>query len=864
MSRLGCVIVGLSVCVSAWGQDAHQILPLAVKLNGTFVTKDKDSDYLIDVVEMGDKHYLSVSDLADIISIHPTKTQAGYEFDTPIGVATLAKERLYELEGQDHIALDELKTMGIHASYSPSELAIIINMGYKAKSAKPTIQKVAITHKPKAFGLISAYADFDINERHTKDSTTSQLSTNMGAFGYALGGVWGVDMRHYADTRGTLGQLNFRGDDRTHLNNAYWSTSGERFATRLGVNQSSTSVRGVGEYTGVGVAYSSQSIDRHLSALGTHTKSLLQGQYNDLQTITGQGMAGGVAELRISGAPVARVLIGLDGRYEFLNLDVGRLDTDTTLVEVALYEYPQASQPVRIERIFVGKRRSRVATGEWLMEAGVGRAGNAFDDALQNTNAKDRLTSDVYAEYGLSNRVAVKAGLGVVYDDQNRSQHSHYAGINFTPIKYINADIGYWHTPTQNSLIGDVRYERKHLSANYTLERHHDKGADKNDTLHSLYAHYRPSDKLSLNLSHYEYRHHAKDDYRQTQVNIDTTISPQLSAGAYWYSLHDRYGYRLLWSDKDAINRVGIQGDEDGQELSIWHKLSHRTALGLSITHQDGQDLLYHGFVNHQASERSAFDVGYSAYRGQFGVRGAWQYRPTDGVQVALGYQSRYTQGLSYGADEHLRDIWQDKHYVYAKVRFDFYKPHKKPPRLGYYPHQQNGTVMVNLSHPEGLHLESDNIRFGLSQINTDKPHQRPVSASLLGKTTTSSQYLITNVPIGDYELGLDARHLPFEYITENLPKPTLRLGRYAPTLVDFKLTKTYGLTGRLSDGQEGVMIEIWQGDKRVGQMMSDEMGDFQQFELSDGVYTLTSAGYQPLTISIDGDVVMNVVMIKE
>lgn len=862
MSRFA-VVLSVSMCgVGLAHANLHEPEThfLAVKLNGKFVTKDtQESDYLLDVVALNDEHYLSVADLTDIIGITPAHVAGEYHFDTPIGMAILPKDSLSVFEGKDHVRLSELKRLGIHASYSQSELAVVLNMGYKAKKPKITPKIIPITHKPQALGVMNAHADFDLSQRDTRHSTHSQLATNLGAFGYGMGGVWGVDMRHHVSADDKIDGLTPNQNNSTYLNNAYWATSNKHWATRFGVNQSSFGMRGVGEYTGATLAYSSQGIERHLSAGDTHTKSLLLGQHSDLQTIKGTGTAGGVAELRVEGRAVSRVLIGLDGRYEFLNLDVSRLDVQTMLVEVALYDYPQAGQPTKVERIFVGKRRSRSATGEWLMEAGVGRAGNWFDDALQNSHTKDRLSSDIYGEYGLSNRVALKAGLGMVYDDHDDPKSHHYLGMNLTPAKYTNVDLGYWHLPNQESFQGDVRYERHNFSANYALEHH--RQSHQKTQRHSLYGHYRPTDALTLNFSHHEHHHQGgtQKDYRQTHLSMDATLSPQLTAGAYWYSLDDRYGYRVHWHDKTNTNRLGVSGDHHSTQLSLWHQLKSDDTLGFAISHKHGLPLLYQAFINHQRTDHQVFNAGVSVHRGQVGVQGAWQYRPRQGVSVSVGYQQRHISGL--GGDDTWQDLWQDKHYFYAKVRFDFYKTHKQPLRVGSQSAEQQGGVVVNLLHPEGLLLEDNNIRFNLSAINTDTPYQRTVSASLLGQRATNSQYLIKNLPSGDYQLSMDARHLPFEYMTDNLPKPTLRVDRYAPTQVDFVLQKTYGITGRLSDGRADVAVELWQNNQKITQITSDEWGDFQTFDLPNGAYEVRAEGYRPKQIQIEGDVLMNVAL---
>lgn len=835
-----------------------------VRLNGTLLNKD-DGDHLIDVLELAQEHYLAMTDLVEIIGITPTISQTAeqtvYEFVTPIGVARLAGADVRQFDGDvagvDYVSFASLKKLGITARFSQSDLAVVLNMGYTAPTSKlATPAKRPTQYQPQSFGLTSVYLDSHAQERHSHTNTSGYVGTSMGAFGYALGGVWGIDAR-YVMSGGVLGNLSAKGT--TALNNLYWSSSGKHWATRLGTNQSSGGQ--IGDYTGLTFAYSNKNIDRHLSALNTHTSGLLQGQQNDLQTIKGKGIGGGVAELRVEGRVVARVLVGLDGHYEFIGLDVGKLDNHTTFVEVALYEYPQAVQPVKIERIFVGKRKTRVATGEYLLEIGAGMAGNQPNHWLGNTTSH-HWVGGLYGEYGLSNRLSVKASTGIQYND-HRLQGTHYVGANFVPARYTNLDVGYHHTPDVGVWQVDLTHQRPKLYLSYHLSRHDTRTSTPYHQLgQSLHAHYRPSDRLAISLSHKDqYQSGNQTKHEQlTQLAVDTTINEYLTGGASLNSL-GRYRWRLLWQDKDAHqNQAGLQGDNHRLELSLRHRLNTRTTLGMTISHHYGNPiLLYRGFVNRQLS-RGTMSVGYSMYGRQFGLDGQWQYSPKQGVQLAVGYRHRHIDALGVGVVDTDEKLWQDKHFAYVKARFDWHKPHQRPLRLGAYPAQDKGTILVNVSHPREPALDTDQIRFGLYGINGNDTQQM-VNATLISADDASAQYLIGGVNPSDYELRLDARHLPFEYST-NLTKPTLTVARYAPTVVNFALHSTFGVSGRLADGRANTPIGLFdQYGQQVGQDVSDEQGHFQVMELPSGTYVIQAEGYRPLTVVIADDVLMNAVV---
>src|SRR5690606_19519337 len=74
---------------------------------------------------------------------------------------------------------------------------------------------------------------------------------------------------------------------------------------------------------------------------------LVASRVSPIRNLRGIGPPGGTAELRIDGRPVARSIIALDGRYEFLDVEV--FGGSTTRVEVAVFERGEFGAPERID-----------------------------------------------------------------------------------------------------------------------------------------------------------------------------------------------------------------------------------------------------------------------------------------------------------------------------------------------------------------------------------------------------------------------------------------------------------------------------------------------------------------------------------
>lgn len=901
-------------------------------------------------------YYLSIDDLSQLtkVSFVPIDTQnpdtvneatktVGYKVSTPIGDAQISANEVVSYQGQNYISLGILKKMGITAEYSQPDLAVILNMGWRPEKIGGTVlngdteQKLPIDYHPSRAGLLglsfnSSLSASESNEDQKGESSTSrQMYADIGAYGYALGGVWGINARGYDSTNEYKGNSEdrFPNDDSfgkttldgfTYLpsewddweiDNLYWAKSGEHLATRLGINQPNSLGQGAqtsgSDFTGAMFAYSNRNISRHLSYFDEDSRSLLQNTSQDYQHLTGTGEAGGVAELRISGRPIARVQIGLDGRYEFLNLDVSQLSLTDTLVEVAIYAYPLARQPLEIRPILLGKRRTNAATNELIIEAGIGRTGNIINSDTRD-NSQSNTAAHLYTEYGVNNRLAVRGGVNTNIQNlqEDNDSLSWHAGANYSLSTYSNADISYANTPTQDLWQAQLEYQRKKLWANYQYQARQYENAGLNNSLkndseknrlndqrHQLLLNYSPSDRTNISFNQYYEDMAAKttdaDDY-YAYTSINHRFNDVLNGSANWSSRDDRYGYSFTWQDAYRLttnnktadiastrNTIGLSGDNDSDTLSLRHQLDNRTSLGQSISRlHRNNDILYQGDISYRFdtdsllssiagnSIDSSINAGYSLYDSQVGWLVDWQLSTRKGINFGLGYKHRYVDSISSNRyidlindgsfiDERELPAWTQNNYLYARLSFDMFKAPKQKLQVGSLPLQRDGSVIVDIEHHADTPIDYENMRFELDN--------QKVRASFLGSQATHSQYLISNIKAGDYTLTMDSENLPLEYSTSELQTPRIRVSNYAPTSVPIQLEKSYGVSGKLADTKEGIVIDIYRGDALIQSMTTGSYGYFQAFGLSSGTYTLKAKGYKAQSVDITNDFVMRIIL---
>ena len=960
--------------------DRQTLLPALV---GVFINgQELDSlDVLYDpnidtaINNKNAQYFLSTDDLSRLttVSFLPNSkgnntnntNNHGYQVNTPLGDTQLAANQVLSYQGQQYLALDTLKQLGITAEYSRQDSAIKLNMGWRPsqnpapKTNNNAADTLPIDYRPSRAGLLglSFNSTLSASESNVRQNSTSQnnvqtisrqMYADIGAYGYGLGGVWGIKATGYDDSNAdeyininedklsnndgfgqtALDGLTYLPSDWNgwEIDNLYWAKSVEHLATRLGINQPNSLGQGAetsgAEFTGALLAYSNRNIARHLSQFDDDSRSLLQNTSQDYQHLTGIGEAGGVAELRINGRAIARVQIGLDGRYEFLNLDVSQLVLTDTLVEMAIYAYPLARQPLEIRPILLGKRRTNAATDELIIEAGIGRTGNLINNETRysynrsGNEDNSQTAAHLYAEYGINNRLAVRGGVNnsiqnLQDDDASVSWH---AGANFSPSVYTNADISYARTPVQDLWQGQLQYQHKKLWANYQYQARQYEGisrdtysqngnqVDQNaptalliDQRHQLLLNYQPSDKTTVNLNQYydelSYTTVDSDNY-YAYTSINHRFSDALNGGINWDSRGDRYGYRLLWQDvyrqranteasygTGTRNTIGLSGDNLSDTLSIRHQLNNNTSLGQSTSLLHGYSKwLYQGDVSYRFDTNDLFgsstigtqatdnliNIGYSLYDNQVGWLADWQLTHRNGVSFSLGYKHRYVDAIPSSRyddlivgesiiGDGLLLAWTQNNYLYAKLSFDMFKAPKQRLQFGNYPRQNAGSVVVDIDHHADSPIDHESMRFELDN--------QQVKASLLGTQATHSQYLISNIKAGDYTLSMDAENLPLEYSTGKLLTPRIRVSNYAPTSVPIQLEKSYGVSGKLADAKEGVVIDIYQGATLIQSVTTGSYGYFQTFGLAPNTYRLKAKGYEAVSIEVTDNFVMQLLL---
>ncbi|MDG6882501.1 Uncharacterised protein [Phocoenobacter uteri] len=812
-----------------------------IALVGLFVNDQEITN--IDVLQNKNGYYLPFELFIQKMGLKPvSETATDWAFHSPLGDAQIAKNQIVVYQNQPYLPLNAFKSLGIHALYHQSSLAIKLYIpwdsenpfGKKAQNTPKRDRK--IDFYPDIFGLGGIKLNGDLyNGEQNKESQ----ALNMGLNGYLLGGLWGLELGVYQN--GKFSSKN----DRLKVNNLYWLKSRDHWAMRLGNNRHSYGL-GQGDYSGLTFAYSNKNITKHLAYTSSYSQHLLaRNGYSSARNIEGTGPAGGIAELRVDGRPIARVRIALDKKYEFVGLNLDNYSDHNYNVEVAIFEYSLSEPPIRIDKPFLSRRRSQVATDEVLIEAGAGKRGNIFKK--RDNVSKNDFTSHLYAEYGLHNNVAIRGSVTKSsFENRDNPPYETMVGMNIGLPFEINLDLSYKNLISQKIYNSQLDYSNKYLSLNYHYQQIMNKNFLKKEGKRQyLNVNFYPIDRINLSF----HGTHYKDGSEKAEQYFSAYLSTRLTDNVNFNINRDRYNdyyYHLNWHLPDYNSNLNAEWTNKHQKIRISKDVLSNLSLGSSVTHwNNNSHNAYNVYADYRYNEQHKLHAAFDYFNHQNGYDLSWQYQLDNDANVQLGFhKNQVKQSINNESSENYFD---QSHYFYLQFSFNLFNS-KQGVQLGQYHPSHYGNIVVNLEseNNEPLTLD-DEIQLQLDQY--------PVQAYKI----SDNQYMLENIKTGKYKLSFPMGNLPLEYQNKNLPEPIVKVEKATPTFVDYTLTKTFGILGQLRTEKENVKIEFYQNDKKVAETYTVQYGYYQVIGLPKGDYMIKTAGQPSKKVTIKDEILFDV-----
>lgn len=812
-------------------------------LTGLFINQ-KESTEQLTTYKDGNKYYMPYKLILDESGLTPTQEGDRWVYTTPLGKGSIPDSAFQTFNNQTYIDLSALQNIAISAQFDSSAYAIKLDVPWNKNwktVAKKVTEKPNIDYYPESVGLsgVSLDGGYSWQKSGKNNNSITYRYMNLGATGQLLGGFWGTQLNW-------SGQVNSPSNNQIDVYNLYWTKSTDKMAWRIGTNSPSFDTGGSRTFSGISIASSNQSIGRHLSDLTDSSTSLLQSSSEDYQTITGEGPAGGIAELRIDGQPVARVRIPLNKEYEFRNLNGEQLANNQHNIEIALYAHSLSEAPVEIIPYQVNERRSNAATGELILEGGIGKSDNIFSKDYNSQNSSDYAYA--YAEYGLTNSISARFGVSDILS--NSEKPASLIGLNFGLSPNLNWDISYQQDENNNSISSALNYSDKDFTASYYYDHLDNLFTSVISENHQLYTYYSFNKYFSLsNTYNYLTASDTKaESYFTTTANI--IFNNALSAN-FRRDRYNDYSYNIYWRTDHATS-LNLSGDKDSNGLFAHYTMNPELSFDSSLQKATGISALYYeaglSYTPNGYDGNNSIYLSAHTYQSQLGYQADWRYQLNSGLNINLGYQKN---NVGFNALE-LDGESFDQDYFYLNFSLDLFNSPASGLILGRNTYTQEGSILANIHYSPDFPIDKKDIVVTLDN--------QPVR----GEKLIDGQYLINNLRPGTYTMRLNDKNLPLEYSASDLPALVVKIGKGSTTVVPYYLQASFGVSGQLEDTSKEVAVAIYQDNKQITQTESDIFGYYQLVGLKPGKYEIRAAGYKTQPVIITNDFIFSVDLSKQ
>ncbi|MFA9486026.1 MULTISPECIES: hypothetical protein [unclassified Moraxella] len=401
----------------------------------------------------------------------------------------------------------------------------------------------------------------------------------------------------------------------------------------------------------------------------------------------------------------------------------------------------------------------------------------------------------------------------------------------------------------------DARYEKEVWRANYRYAR------STYDDRHHLGLYYTPNERTHMSVT---------QDGDNTSSYTRFHLSDRLSHDLQYQSHNDywRYhaSYRHLQSRFNSNYQYSV--DPHKHHLSSSLRLTDRTTLQSGVyvghsgnsTHDNKRAFGIESSLQHRLSNHQSLSVGASWHnltkKDNVALQFYWQHRTKKGIDIGASY--RHGGNAWRGSYENrigkvdLSDTKRSEGEWFLRIGLNAYKPPASLPKLGRYVASGNagGQAVITLLHDyEDFKITPDEPMF----FNVNN---KLTSANLLSSTNKKSTYLI-DLPKGVYEIELDGRNIPIEYALPN--KAVAKIDARLPTHIQWQMTQSYGIRGRISVG--GEQVQAWKDDKIMTHTKTDKNGYFLLDGLPKGKYIIRADGHTPKQVVVVDDYVLGVVL---
>lgn len=738
---------------------------------------------------------------------YSVESAEGVRFETPLGSAIVPWAEVARLDDELYLKETALEVhLATPLTFSRRQYSLTFDLPWRpGAGADPAPRPDLIPELfPPRLSLSTFEADLTYNRF---DSGSRRLGTfRLG--GHLAGGYWRT--RYEEDF-----------DGQSRIRDYGWLRQVDRSLYLLGNQrvQLHPMLSGL-ELTGVQAAWTNQPLE--LFARPTDPRELLPRRLRGQETIRGEGPAGGLAELRVNDAVVARQTISLNGTYTFL--DVPLAARRLSRIEVLVYDRYNLSVPVAIHERSRSASEFLLPGGAIMHQGGVGSLGNPIDVGALAAQSDSRLSGFYQLRYGLSERVTLETAAQQAGDD-GQLMAGLVARVGRS--SFLSAGLG----SSRGALSHDLSFETLKPRFRLLARSQAAESGFRGPVSDESYDHYaelvlRPSGRLESGLiGRVRQQGDERVDFLLPTLGWRPTDRLSLRARP------DTEGkYRLdLSYQPAAVLRLAASRAQSRTYLDLSWQLASRYHLSLGSDIEDGGArresavLSWYG----EGRRRASWSAGALHTEGGLGylVGAGLTLRP--GVLASLQFES---SSLLNAPGE------PDEKRLFLSLTTDLALAGRRVLPANSYSVREDRGAVAGVIRVDGA---VPGTRYALDGVAVS------MDGRVVTRTDHRGEFFIGQVAAGNHTITLDHENLPIE-LTPTRSSYVAKTSAAAVTRVDFVVRPEFRIAGRVigAGGQplSGVRLELHGGrGDLVTSVVTDTFGLYRIDGLPAGIYSLSA-----------------------
>lgn len=782
--------------------ETNESLLVGVVVNGSEVDA-------FEIIHADENFLIPLRPFANVAIIETVPQSEGYLLETPLGNVQLAYNEIKTIDNVEYISQHFIEEKLLTSvSFDSSQYAIAFRIPWKFNGAKSTpdlVKSIEPDVRPSSVTL----SRIRNNTSYFRRSDTDRFYSTTLLGGRIARGLWRV--RFTDDFRGTR-------DVEEYL----WYRFFERQYLALGQQRIHLHPLLQGfKMTGMQAGYSNRSLDQTQSTFGRDQFILRRSRA--IQTFRGQAPPGGYVQLRVNGQVISQQQVGLDGNFEFLDIQL----PSGQLVEAEIYVFnrfePNVPAEIRVQNINVSSLMVPQNVHYHLIGIGV-EEDLSMAGKLIDISTKSNGTGFYQSRHGLHENVTVETAIQKT--EQNLQWHSGIVTNLLNPF-VLSASLA--RSANKSAYQTEVDARWKMISLRGGLQRM-PAGYREGDTSVERYDRYfelrfQPDHSINLGLIGREY----KIAENRTRFLLPT-LNWRPWKGVFFRSRPDYSGDYQVSANLDITSKTRFNIFWQNR---AYLELSHRISKQLLVTtksqfHEDIPPRHAIQFSWRRTSQNELFlKAGLMREQTQTGIllSGGAQIYP--GVLARVEYQS-IPDGFYLNQDQ--------EHRLWAGITTDLTLGNGGIlPANTSYGHYNFGTIagkiqVVGQGNLSKYNLEGRNIR---------------VNGSTRTQTDRHGNYFLGYLTEDIYEIELSLVDLPIEIVPKYTSK-FVQVVSGATTRLDFFVNLEYGVAGQVTDENNrhlvGAVVTAIDNAGIKGKAITNQFGYYRIDALPIGDYTLTVA----------------------